>query len=121
MAKKILVVEDEILLLEMMKDRLKFKGYEVLIADNGKDGAFKAISEGPDLIIADLLMPEIDGMQMIKIIRSDSNLKKVPIIVISALGRDEDVEKAIAAGANDYIVKPYSVDDLMKKIEGFLK
>ncbi len=119
--KKILIVEDEVMLLEMMKVRIEANGYDVIMAENGKDGSFKAMSEKPDMIIADILMPELDGIGMIKIIRSNSDLKDVPIIVVSALGRNEDVKKALAAGANDYITKPYSASDLLKKIEGFLK
>lgn len=119
--KKILIVEDEVMLLEMMKVRIEANGYDVIMAENGKDGSFKAMSEKPDMIIADILMPELDGIGMIKIIRSSSDLKDVPIVVVSALGRNEDVKKALAAGANDYITKPYSAADLLKKIDGFLK
>lgn len=121
MAKKILIVEDDVLLLETMKDRLEAGGYITITAENGKDGSFKAMAEKPDLILADLLMPELDGIGMTKIIRSNSDLKNTPIIVVSALGRDKDIEDAMAAGANDYVTKPYSFADLIKKIESHLK
>ncbi|MBT3182003.1 MAG: response regulator transcription factor [Deltaproteobacteria bacterium] len=121
MPKKILIVEDEVMLLETMKTRLEFSGYEVVIAENGKDGAFKAISEKPDIILADLMMPELSGFDMIKIIRSNSDLKEVPIIAVSALGRDEDMKKAKEVGANEYVVKPYNSADLLKKIEDLTK
>ena len=119
--KKILIVEDEIMLLETMKMRLEFAGYEVVLSENGKDGAFKAISEKPDIILADLMLPELSGFEMIKIIRSNSDLKNTPILVVSALGRGEDIKKATAAGANDYIIKPYDVDVLLEKIEDLIK
>ncbi len=121
MAKKLLIVEDEIMLLETMKFRLESKGYEVITAENGKDGSFKAMSDKPDLILADIMMPELDGIEMTKIIRANSDLKDVPIIMVTALGREEDVKRALEAGANDYVTKPYSAEDLLKKVEEFLK
>ena len=119
--KKILIVEDEIMLLETMKMRLESLDYEVITSENGKDGAFKAISEKPDIIIADFMLPELSGLEMVKIIRSNSDTKNIPVIVVSALGRKEDIEKATAAGANDYIIKPYEVDELFEKIKDLLK
>lgn len=118
---KILLVEDDLMLLEMMKFRLEANGYEIVTAENGKDGSFKAMSEKPDLIITDIMMPELDGLGMVKIVRANSDLKKVPIIILSALGRDEDIKKGMDLGANDYISKPYSAEDLLKKIEVHLK
>ena len=115
--KKILIVEDEVMLLEMMKVHLEYLGYEVITAENGKDGSFKAMSERPDVILADLMLPELDGFQMIKLIRSNSDLKDVPIIAVTALGREEDIKKARDAGVNDYVIKPYSLEELAKKIE----
>ncbi|MFH1873894.1 MAG: response regulator [Pseudomonadota bacterium] len=119
--KKILIAEDEILLLEIMKERLEANNYDVVLAENGKEGSFKAISEKPDLILVDLLMPEVDGFEMIKIIRGNSDLKETPIIAVSALGRQEDIDRALKAGASDYVVKPFDTADLLKKIEDFLE
>ena len=119
--KKILVVDDEVMLVETIKFRLEANGYEVITAENGKEGSFKAMSEKPDLILADIMMPELDGIEMVKIVRANSDLKNTPILMFSALGRDDDIKKAMDAGANDYITKPYSADDLLKKIKGQLK
>jgi len=122
MTKKIiLVAEDDVMLSEISKFRLESLGYDVIIAENGKDGAFKAMSEKPDLMLVDIMMPEVSGIEMIKIVRANSDLKDVPIIVVSALGRNEDIEAAMKAGANDYVVKPYSSADLVKRIANLLK
>ncbi len=118
--KRILVVEDDVMSLEVMRIRLEQNGFEVIAADGGKEGLIKAISERPDLIIADVMMPELDGLQMIKILRANSDLKKTPIIVISALGRDIDIQNAKEAGADDYIVKPSLTDEIVKKVKGLL-
>lgn len=119
--KKILIVEDEVLMLEMMKMRFEADGFDVITAENGKDGLLKSLSDKPDLMLVDLLMPEMSGIEMIKVLRMNSDLKKTPIIVVSALGRDSDVKEAFDVGANDYIVKPYSYEDLKKKVEKLLK
>jgi len=122
MTKKIiLVAEDDVMLSEISKFRLESLGYDVIIAENGKEGAFKAMSEKPDLMLVDIMMPEVSGIEMIKIVRANSDLKDVPIIVVSALGRNEDIEAAMKAGANDYVVKPYSSADLVKRIANLLK
>ena len=122
MTKKIiLVAEDEAMLAEVTKMRLESLGYAVITAENGKEGAFKAMSEKPDLMLVDIMMPEVSGIDMIKIVRANSDLKNVPIIVVSALGRSSDIEDAMKAGANDYVVKPYASEDLIKRIANLLK
>lgn len=118
--KKILVVEDEVMLVETMKARLEANGYEVITAEDGKEGAFKAITEKPDIVLADMMMPNVSGVEMIKIIRSNTDLKDVPIIAVSALGRDEDIQAAKLAGANDYLIKPYDSAHLLGKIAELL-
>jgi two-component system alkaline phosphatase synthesis response regulator PhoP len=118
--KKILVVEDDVMLLEMIKIQLGEMGYDAFTAENGKDGLFKAIQEKPDLIIADIMMPELDGNEMIKLIRQDQRLAKTPIVVVSALGRETDVSTSLQAGANDYIIKPFFAADLEKLLKKHL-
>lgn len=117
---KVLIVEDEVMLLEVTKLRLEAEGFEVDTAENGKEGLLKAMSGKPDVILADLMMPDMDGWEMIKIIRSNSDLKDVPIIILSALGREEDIQKAMDTGATDYLVKPVSSDAFLEKIQEYL-
>jgi len=119
--KKILVVEDDVMLLEMIKIQLGEMGYDAITAENGKDGLFKAIQEKPDLIMADIMMPELNGNEMIKLIRQNQDLAKTPVVVVSALGRDQDVDTSMQAGANDYIIKPFFAADLEKLLKKHLK
>jgi two-component system, OmpR family, alkaline phosphatase synthesis response regulator PhoP len=119
--KKILVIEDELALLETIRIRLDAEGYDAIVADNGKDGVLKALSEKPDLILVDIMMPEMDGIEVIRILHSTGDFRHIPMIVISALGRDSDIKKAMDAGAEDYMVKPYSQKELLKKIAHFLE
>ena len=108
------------MLQEMIKIQLGEMGYDAITAENGKDGLFKAIQERPDLIIADIMMPELDGNEMIKLIRQDQNLKNTPVVVVSALGREQDVDTSIKAGASDYIIKPFFAADLEKLLKKHL-
>jgi CheY-like chemotaxis protein len=119
--KKVLIVEDEVMLEELIRKRLEFEGYEVISACDGKEGLLKALSDKPDLIMADLMMPEMDGSEMIRIIRGNSDLKDIPIIVISARGGKADIEKAKAEGANEYFVKPFLSDNLLSTLREYLK
>ena len=118
--KRILIVEDEVMIEEVLKARLEFEGFDVIAAENGKDGLLKAISDKPDLILADLMLPGMDGNHMIRVIRSNSDLKGIPIIAVSARGGYDDIEKTMADGANDYIVKPFSAADLVKRVQKYL-
>lgn len=118
---KVLIVEDEVILLEILKIRLEKENFSIVTAESAKDGIIKAMAEKPDLLLVDIMMPEMDGVEMIKIIHSTSDFKHVPIIVISALGRESDIKRAMDAGAEDYIVKPYTFDDLIKRMRKLLK
>ena len=118
--KRILLIDDEYFLLEILKDRLEFHGYEVLTAADGKEGVEKALSEKPDLIFMDIMMPEMDGLEAIRILRSKSEMKSLPIVCLSALGRPADIKSAKECGADDYIVKPFQAPELLEKIEKFL-
>ncbi len=119
--KKILIVEDETAYLEMLSVRLEEEKYDVILAENGKDAILKAISEKPDLILLDMLLPDMNGLEVMKIVSSSCDLNHIPIIVISAVGREADIQKAYEAGAKDYLVKPYSFDNLLNKIRKILK
>lgn len=118
--KKILIVEDDVMLLEMIRIQLNEMGYEAITAVNGKDGLFKAIQEKPDLVIADIMMPELDGNEMIKLMRQEEHLAETPVVVVSALGREQDVDTSLQAGANDYIIKPFFAADLEKLLKKHL-
>lgn len=120
--KKILIIEDERLLLDMYESYFKKAGYEVFATGNGRPGIEIAKEEKPDIIITDILMPEMDGYEVIKAIRKDSKTKKIPILVFSNLGQKEEINKGLELGADDYVIKTdLTPSELMKKIERMLK
>ena len=110
---KVLVVEDDGSIRNLMMTTLKMNGYRHLLAPNGKSAIMEASSHNPDIIFLDLGLPDMDGMKVIETIRSWSN---VPIIVISARGEDEDKIRALDMGADDYLTKPFSVEELLARL-----
>ena len=114
MNKKILVVEDEKAIADILEFNLKKEGYEVVCAYDGEDGLGKATTEQPDLILLDVMLPKLDGFEVCKGVRRGSN---VPIIMLTA--REEEVDKVLGLelGADDYITKPFSMRELMARIK----
>ena len=118
--KKILYVEDNDDNVYMLKPRLERKGYEVLIAVDGKEGIYLAKNRNPDLILMDLDLPIIDGWEASKHLKKDPKTKHMPIIALSARVMEEDRIKAIDAGCDDFDSKPVDFDSLITKIHSFL-
>lgn len=118
MAQKILLVDDEKEILEICRDYLKSSGYEVILAKNGKEGFTEFKREKPDLIVTDVMMPEMDGMDLCRTIRKESN---VPIIMLTA--KVEEIDKLIGLeiGADDYITKPFSPRELVARVKVVLR
>lgn len=119
--KKILVVEDESDIAESLSVRLELEPYRVVVASNGQEGVTKARSEKPDLIILDIMMPKLNGFEACKILKTDDQTKKIPILILTALTMVGDVDKAFECGANDYLSKPFTNERLLKKVQTLLK
>ena len=111
---RILVVDDDERILNFLRTKLKASGYEVLIARNGVEGLEQAQAQEPDLIVLDLLMPKMNGLEMLKEFRSFSS---VPVIILTAKGADADIIKGLQLGADDYLPKPFNPDELVARIQ----
>lgn len=118
--KKVLVVDDEVFIRRMIEVRLRIAGITVIEAENGVDAVEKAISERPDLIIMDVMMPKMDGFQACEAIRSNTEISGTPILILTARGQQIDLEKAMALGILEYITKPFSPKELAEKVVGIL-
>jgi two-component system alkaline phosphatase synthesis response regulator PhoP len=114
---KILICEDEEIMLTALEFRLRRQGYTVVKAEDGREAMEKLRTEKPDLIIADIMMPHVSGLELIQHIRTDLNDKETPIIVISALEYDEIVLEAFRLGATDFITKPFKPYELILRIK----
>lgn len=115
--KKVLIVEDEPTLREQICEILRFEGYDVVAADNGESGLETAIQESPDLIISDVMMPIMDGVELLKSLRNDARTKLTPFIFMTALAERENIRIGMETGADDYITKPFTQNDLIRAID----
>ena len=102
---KIVILEDEELLLDILTRKFKEKGYQVFSETDGKKGLEMIKSQKPDLILLDLVMPLMDGFEVMRILKDDSSLKHIPIIVISNSGNEKEIQESLKIGAADYIIK----------------
>ncbi|MDH3215208.1 MAG: response regulator [Candidatus Krumholzibacteria bacterium] len=114
---KILVVDDEVYILHILEFSLGAEGFQVITANNGELAIEKARREKPDLIVLDIMMPVLDGYETLKRLKSDSETKDMPVILLTAKGRDVDKRLGFEVGATDYIVKPFSPSRLIERIE----
>ena len=117
---KILIVEDNEMNRDMLSRRLKRKGFEVVMAEDGQQGVDMSKSENPDVILMDLGLPVMDGWQATTTIKAEESTKNIPIIVLTAHAMAGDREKALDAGADEYDTKPIEFKRLLGKIKEFL-
>jgi CheY-like chemotaxis protein len=116
MSKKILVIEDEPIILLSILNLLERNGYLALSADNGEIGIQLARQENPDLIICNMAMPRVTGYEVIRELRNYPNTTMIPFIVITAQGTPVEIEQWQELGVNNYLLKPYNSDELLRKI-----
>lgn len=119
--KKILVIDDLPENVFMLQDRLEHEGFEVLTAYDGYTGIDKAKSELPDLILLDIMMPDITGLEVCKILVNEPTTKEIPIILVTAKSGAEDTKEGLEAGAFDYIKKPFNRIELLARVKSALK
>lgn len=120
--KKILIVEDDKFLRELIAQKLIREGYQVSQAVDGEEGIKKIKEEKPDLILLDLILPGIDGFEVLSRIKEDPIFAQTPVIILSNLGQKEDVEKGLKIGAVDYLIKAhFTPGEIIEKIKNALQ
>lgn len=120
MAKKVLIIDDEMDLVDMIHFRLEASGFEVIDAYDGADGIKKSKEEKPDLILLDLMMPQMNGFEVAEKLKEDSALKSIPIIVFTAAVTKDLPKQTREIGAKDCIVKPFDPGDLVERVKKVL-
>jgi len=122
MAKRILIVEDDRFLRELIVKKLANEGYDALEAVDGEQGLQKTKEEKPDLILLDLILPGIDGFEVLALKKDDASVSGIPVIILSNLGQKEDVEKGLGLGAVDYLIKAHFTPcEIIEKVHNILK
>lgn len=120
-SKKILIVEDERDILQLVKLYLDKEGYRTLTASTGKEGLSTALSHMPDLVILDLMLPEMDGLEVCKRLRADQKTATLPIIMLTAKAEESDTVIGLELGADDYITKPFSPKTLVARVKALFR
>ena len=115
--KKILIVDDEDDILHFLELVLREKGYEVVTASGGHEALTKAQVDRPDLVLLDIMMPQMDGWEVLKLLRVDEGTSQIPVAMLSARTEAKDRVQGLQEGAIDYICKPFSLQELLGKIE----
>lgn len=116
---RILIVDDEPEMVRGLADNLRFEGYQTLAATNGKDGLALALQEGPDLILLDVMMPELSGWDVLRTLRQKG--LDVPVIMLTARGEEVDRVLGLELGADDYVTKPFSLRELLARVRAVLR
>lgn len=122
MKEKILVIEDDKFLRDLMELKLKQEEYQVFTAVDGEDGVKTAKAEKPELILLDIILPNMSGWDVLKALKADPNLSNVPVVLLTNLGEEADVQKGIELGAVDYMVKAhFTPEEIITKVITVLK
>jgi two-component system response regulator MtrA len=120
MAKKVLIIEDYPATSKMIAEILEMEGFVPIIAPDGTIGLDKAKSEKPDLILLDIMLPGLDGLEVCSRLRADENTKNIPVVMVSVKASDADVRSGLGKGANSYIAKPFDPFKLLEVVKKYL-
>jgi two-component system alkaline phosphatase synthesis response regulator PhoP len=119
--KKILIVDDEKDIVEPIQFRLEVEGYECLVANDGEEALLRAKRENPDLILLDIMLPKINGYKIARFLKFDEAYKHIPIIMLTARAQKTDIELGEKTGADEYVTKPFEMDELVALVKKYLK
>jgi len=118
---KVLLIEDDLALLKIYSNKLKANNYEISVATTGKEGLHKIITEKPDVVLLDIILPEKDGFMVLEEMKINPETKKIPVIILSNLGQEADIQRGKKLGAVDYLVKSdVSLMDLVEKVKKYI-
>jgi len=121
MKQKILMIEDDKFLRKIYRDKLTRAGFDFIEATNGEEGLNKVISESPDLVLLDLILPRKNGFDVLIEMKRNENTKKIPVIILSNLGQESDIKRGLELGAQDYLVKPeISLSEVVDKVKEWI-
>lgn len=118
--KKILIVDDEVDLVETVRFSLEMEGFTVLVSGDGEDALKQARKENPDLIILDIMLPKLDGYKVCRLLKFDERYKHIPILMLTAKTQEKDKALGKEIGADEYITKPFEMDELMEKVTSYV-
>ena len=119
-AATVLVVEDDPVILRLLEVNFELEGFAVLLARDGLEGVELARSEAPDLVVSDIMMPKMSGIELVQALKGNDGTAKIPIILLSAKAQTTDLKAGMDAGADDYVTKPFEPLDLIERVNALL-
>jgi DNA-binding response OmpR family regulator len=117
---RVLLVEDDPVILRLLEVNFELEGYEVLSAHDGAEGIEMAKAQRPDLVISDIMMPNVSGIELVEALKGDGDTSGIPIILLSAKAQSADVKAGMEAGADDYVTKPFEPLELVDRVQALL-
>jgi DNA-binding response OmpR family regulator len=119
-APTVLVVEDDPVILRLLEVNFELEGYRVLVAHDGAEGIEVARAERPDVVISDIMMPKVSGIELVEALKADAATSAIPVILLSAKAQTGDLKAGMDAGADDYVTKPFEPLDLIDRVNALL-
>ena len=117
---KVLLVEDDPVILRLLEVNFELEGFDVVLAHDGAEGIELARSERPDLVISDIMMPNVSGLELVAALKGDGDTAGIPIILLSAKAQSADVKAGMEAGADDYVTKPFEPLELVDRVRALI-
>ena len=117
---KVLVIDDDPVILELLRVNFEIENFEVVTASDGREGLEKARTANPDVVLSDIMMPRIDGLELVSILREDPRTRSLPIILLSAKAQNAEVQQGLDMGADDYVTKPFDPLELIDRVNAVL-
>jgi DNA-binding response OmpR family regulator len=117
---RVLVVDDDPVIVRLLEVNFEMEGFQVVTAVDGQDGVDKARSEQPDVVVSDVMMPKLNGLELTAALKADDTTKHIPIVLLSAKAQVDDVRAGLEAGADDYVTKPFEPLDLIDRVTKLL-
>lgn len=117
---KVLVVDDDPVILELLRLNFEMEGFDVVSACDGRAGFDQAVAEAPDLVISDIMMPNVDGLEMLQQLRAEPGTAQLPVLLLSAKAQQNEVQRGLDLGADDYVTKPFDPLELLDRVNALL-
>jgi DNA-binding response OmpR family regulator len=117
---KVLVVDDDPVIVRLLEVNFEMEGFEVISAVDGMDGVEKARSQHPDIVVSDVMMPKLDGLELCAVLKGDDATRAIPVVLLSAKAQVADIRAGLDAGADDYVTKPFEPLDLIDRVNKLL-
>lgn len=116
-AQRILICDDDPVILRLLQVNLELEGYEVLLAHDGEEAYVVATNENPDLVILDIMMPRMDGYQAVQALKGDAKTSAIPVVFLSARAQQSDIDRGLRQGVSDYLTKPFDPGELLEIVK----